>query len=216
MNYLPRTVLAASTVAANAIAVNREGVRFHDETGSFAARVAALRAQTHRRAWFVLAEDAARSQARLIEQMPQPPVRADTIMELSSALGVPAFRLNATVRQWNDFLASSATADPQFGRTALPQGRRALVPPLVAVPMVEGVNFSCGGFRTTPGMQVIDNLGAAIPGLYAAGDATAGLDAAAAMVGLRISGAFTQGRIAGLSAAREGINSYATSRCAAA
>lgn len=215
MNYLPPTVLAASTVAENAIAVNREGVRFHDETGSFAGRVAALRAQTHRRAWFVLAEDAARSQAHLIEQMPQPPVRAGDVSELASALGVPADRLNTTVGQWNDFLASSATADPQFGRTALPLGRRALAPPFVAVPMVEGVNFSCGGFRTTSRMQVIDNLGSAIPGLYAAGDATAGLNAAAGMVGLHISGAFTQGRVAGRCAAADGINAYVPSRCVA-
>ena len=215
MNYLPPTVLAASTVAENAIAVNCDGVRFHDETGSFAGRVAALRAQTDRRAWFVLAEDAARSHAYLIEQMPQPPVRAGSVAELARAIGVPADGLTATVRQWNDFLASSATIDPQFGRTALPQDRRTLGSALVAVPMVEGVNFSCGGFRTTPRMQVVDGVGTAIPGLYAAGDTTAGLNAAAGMVGLHISGAFTQGRIAGKSAAEEEVNSYAAWRCAA-
>ena len=54
-----------------------------------------------------------------------------------------------------------------------------------------------------------------IPGLYAAGDTTAGLNAAAGMVGLHISGAFTQGRIAGKSAAEEEVNSYAAWRCAA-
>ena len=50
-------------------------------------------------------------------------------------------------------------------------------------------------------MQVINVFGEAIPGLYAAGDTTAGLNAAAGMMGLHISGAFTQGRIAGRAAA---------------
>lgn len=142
-------------------------------------------------------------------------MRAGSVAELARAIGVPADGLTATVRQWNDFLASSATIDPQFGRTALPQDRRTLGSALVAVPMVEGVNFSCGGFRTTPRMQVVDGVGTAIPGLYAAGDTTAGLNAAAGMVGLHISGAFTQGRIAGKSAAEEEVNSYAAWRCAA-
>jgi succinate dehydrogenase/fumarate reductase flavoprotein subunit len=201
MTCLPPTVLAASTVVENAIAVNSAGVRFHDETGTFAERVEALRRQDQRRAWYLLDEEAARSQAHLIEQMPQPPVRATSVAELATALHLPTDRLAATIGEWNSFLASPATTDPQFGRTSLPQGRRALGTPLLAVPMVEGVNISCGGFRTTAGMQVIDVFGATIPGLYAAGDTTAGLNAAAGMVGLHISGAFTQGRIAGRAAA---------------
>lgn len=199
MTYLPPTVLAPSTVAENAIAVNAAGVRFHDETGSFAQRVAALHAEGH--GWYVLDEAAAYSQSRLIDQMPLPHVHAGSVAELACAIGVPADRLTATVDQWNGFLASGANADPQFGRTALPEGRRPIGTAVVAVPMMEGVNFSCGGFRTTERMQVINVFGEAIPGLYAAGDTTAGLNAAAGMMGLHISGAFTQGRIAGRAAA---------------
>ncbi|MBX7434769.1 FAD-dependent oxidoreductase [Mycobacterium sp. Y57] len=210
MAYLPPTVLAASTVVENAIAVNSVGARFHDETGPFADRVAALRQQDQRRAWYLLDEQVARSQAHLIEQMPQPPTRVTNVAELVAILQVPAERLTATIGEWNNFLASTAISDPQFGRTALPQGRRALGEHLLAVPMVEGVNISCGGFRTTTRMQVIDVFGAMIPGLYAAGDTTAGLNAAAGMVGLHISGAFTQGRIAGhaAAAARPDISDY--------
>jgi succinate dehydrogenase/fumarate reductase flavoprotein subunit len=184
MAYLPPTVLAASTVVENAIAVNSVGARFHDETGPFADRVAALRQQDQRRAWYLLDEEVARSQAHLIEQMPQPPTPVTNVTDLASALRVPAERLTATIGEWNSFLASTAISDPQFGRTALPEGRRALGEHLLAVPMVEGVNISCGGFRTTARMQVIDVFGAAIPGLYAAGDTTAGLNAAAGMVAL--------------------------------
>lgn len=183
MTYLPPTVLAPSTVVENAIAINSTGVRFHDEMGTFADRVDALRGQPGRRAWYVLDADVAREHEHLIAQMPQPPVSADDVTELARLLGVPVERLTATIEGWR----------PQCRR---PSGSR-----LVAIPMVEGVNISCGGFRTTPRMQVIDVLGSAIPGLFAAGDTTAGLNAAAGMIGLHISGAFTQGRIAGLAAA---------------
>lgn len=199
MTYLPPTVLAPSTVAENAIAINDTGVRFHDETGTFAQRVAALHAAGH--AWYVLDRSAAYSQSRLIDQMPLPHVHAESIAELACAINVPADRLASTIAGWNSFLESGETIDPQFRRTALPTNRRPIGAAVVAVPMVEGVNFSCGGFRTTGRMQVINVFGEAIPGLYAAGDTTAGLNAAAGMMGLHISGAFTQGRIAGRAAA---------------
>ncbi len=190
MEYLPPTVLAPSTVAENAIAVNAAGVRFHDETGPFPDRVDALRRQPGRRAWYVLDADAAREHHRHIAQMPQPPIRADGVTQLARALGVPAGRLRSTLDEWN--------------RSAAALSRRPLGTSLVAVPMVEGVNISCGGFRTTSRMQVIGTEGSPIPGLFAAGDTTAGLNAAAGMLGLHISGAFTQGRIAGAAAAAAG------------
>lgn len=202
MSYLPPMILAPSTVAENAVAVNAAGARFHDETGPFEDRVTMLRRQKQGRGWYILDAFGVRAQARLIAQMPQPPVTGRTIDQLAAAIDVPAERLTATVDRWNGFLASDAATDPEFGRTALPRCRRGLKEgPFTAVPMAEGVNFSCGGFRTTARMQVIDVFGTPIMGLYAAGDAAAGLNAAAGMTGLHISGAFTQGRIAGRSAA---------------
>jgi len=70
MTYLPPTVLAASTVVENAIAVNSAGARFHDEAGTFDDRIASLRAQTQ--------------------------VRADSLTELAAALRIPAGALEAT------------------------------------------------------------------------------------------------------------------------
>lgn len=205
MAYLPPTVIAASTVVEQSVAINADAVRFHDETGSFTGRVEALRREGGR-AWYILDERDAREQARLIEQMPQPPVRAAGVADLARALGVDADRLAGTVAEWNAFLASGDGADPRFGRTGLPRRRRPLGARLVAIPMVEGVNISCGGFRTTADMQVIDVFGSAIPGLFAAGDTNAGLNAAAGMGGLHISGAFTQGRIAGQAAAADRLD----------
>jgi succinate dehydrogenase/fumarate reductase flavoprotein subunit len=196
MTLLPPMVVVASTVVENAIAVNTAGVRFHDETGPFAERVDRLREQPGRRGWYLLDDRAATTHAGLIEQMPYPPVHADTLAGLATVIGVPADAL--TVQQWNDFLASPAGADPDYGRATLPVGRHGLTAgPFTAVAMVEGVNFSCGGFRTTTRMQVIDVFGTPIPGLYAAGDCAAGLNAVAESGGLHISGGLTLGRVAG-------------------
>lgn len=202
MTFLPPMVIVASTVAENAIAINTAGTRFHDETAPFGERVTRLRAQPGRSAWYLLDSVAAHTHARLIDEMPYPPVRAETVADLATSLGIPGDVLAGTVARWNAFLANTSDTDPDFGRRALPRRRHGLTtPPFTAVAMVEGVNFSCGGFRTTTHMQVIDNLGTPIAGLYSAGDTTSGLNAAADLTGLHIAGALTMGRVAGHAAA---------------
>lgn len=203
MTFVPPMVVVTSTVAENSIAVNDAGRRFHNETGTNDERVERLRAQPGRRAWYVLDDVAAGELAGLIEQMPEPAAHANTLIELATLLAVPPAALHQTVSRWNDFLNSPAEADPEFGRRALPAGRRPCASgPFHAVPMVEGINFSCGGFRTTARMQVLDVFGEPIPGLFAAGDCASGLNAAADMGGLRICGGLTLGRVAGQAAAR--------------
>lgn len=203
MTFVPPMVVVTSTVVENSIAVNDAGSRFHDETGPNDERVEQLRAQPGRRAWYVLDDVAAGEYAGLIEQMPEPAVRANTLIELATLLAIPPDALQRTLARWNDFLNSAADVDPEFGRRALPAGRRTCASgPFHAVPMVEGINFSCGGFRTTARMQVLDVFGDPIPGLFAAGDCASGLNSAADMGGLRICGGLTLGRIAGQSAAR--------------
>jgi len=145
----------------------------------------------------------AREKAGLIGQMPEPAVQAATLGALAVAIGVPAASLQATVERWNAFLDTAAPVDPDHGRVVLPPGRRRCVtPPFTAMPMVEGVNFCCGGFRVTTDMQVVDVFGAAIPGLYAAGDCVGGLNPVSDLGGIHICGGLTLGRVAGAAAAR--------------
>ena len=118
-------------------------------------------------------------------------------------IGVLAPVLERTVEEWNAFLRGGSEVDPAFSRVVLPPGRRtATTGPFTAVPMVIGVNFCSGGFQVTPSMQVIDVFGTPIPGLYAAGDCVGGLNPVSDLGGIRISGGFTLGRVAGRSAAR--------------
>lgn len=210
MTFVPPLVIVSSSVVEDAIAVNQAGERFHDEAGPYEERVDALRAQPGRRAWYVVDDVVAREKATLIGQMPEPPVQAGSLAELANMIGVPAEALERTVGRWNDFLASNATVDPDFGRVVLPPGRRrCATAPFTAVPMVEGINFCCGGFRTTTSMQVVDVFGAPIPGLFAAGDTVGGLNPIADLGGIRICGGFTLGRVAGRAAAR-GVDDHET------
>jgi succinate dehydrogenase/fumarate reductase flavoprotein subunit len=202
MTFVPPLVIVSSSLVEDAIAVNRAGVRFHDEAGPYEDRVAALLAQPGREGWYVFDAVVAAEKQALVAQMPREAVTAGSLPELAARIGVPADALVATVEEWNGFLGTGADRDPAFGRVVLPPGRRtAATAPFTAVPMVVGVNFCSGGFRVTPRMQVIDVFGDPVPGLFAAGDCAAGLNAAADLGGIHISGGFTLGRLAGRAAA---------------
>ena len=202
MTFVPPLVIVSSSVVEDAIAVNVAGERFHDEAGPYEHRVDRLHAQPGRRAWYVLDDEVAREKDGLIGQMPEPPVRAGSLAELAARIGVPSGALEHSVARWNDFLGTGADRDPDFGRVVLPPRRRRCArPPFTAVPMVEGVNFCCGGFRATTDLQVVDVFGATIPGLFAAGDCLGGLNPVSDLGGIHICGGFTLGRIAGRSAA---------------
>ncbi|MFC7659775.1 FAD-binding protein [Pseudonocardia benzenivorans] len=162
-----------------------------------------MHAQPNRRAWYVVDDVVAREKEGLIGQMPEPPVRADTLDELAATIGVPADALRATVDRWNAFLDTDGDVDPDHGRVVLPPGRRRCATgPFTAVPMIEGINFCCGGFRTTTDMQVVDVFGAPIPGLFAGGDCVGGLNPVSDLGGIHICGGLTLGRIAGRAVAR--------------
>ncbi|TCK26385.1 FAD-dependent oxidoreductase [Pseudonocardia endophytica] len=201
MTALPPLVMVSSSLVEDAIAVNSDGVRFHDEAGPTDERVLRLRAQPGGRAWYVVDGEVAAEKARLIGGMPSEPVRADTLAGLADRIGVPSAALQDTVDGWNTFLDSGSATD-LHGRVVLPPGRRRCArPPFTAVAMVEGVNFPYGGFRTTTDMQVLDVFGDPVPALFAAGDCAGGLNACAELGGIHLGGGFALGRVAGLAAA---------------
>jgi succinate dehydrogenase/fumarate reductase flavoprotein subunit len=111
------------------------------------------------------------------------------LAELAAKTGIDADGLARTVQQWNRQVA--AGADPDFGRgssaydgywgddTATSLAGKTLGPidtaPFYAVPVCIGSMGTKGGPRTDPDGRVLHVSGEPIPGLFAAGNAMAGV-----------------------------------------
>ncbi|WP_226553888.1 FAD-dependent oxidoreductase [Celeribacter naphthalenivorans] len=198
MDYIQPMVVIPSLLAEDAIAVNRAGERFHDETGKYSGRVAALAAQDEGFGYYIIDAETRALKADLVEKMPEPAVTCDTLDALAHRIGVDAGNLTDTVASWNAFLKSDLEKDPLFGRMILPKERRALgTPPYSALRMVRSTTFTWGGMAVTTDMQVVNVLGEPIPGLFAAGDAIGGINVVSGMGGVHIAAALALGGVAG-------------------
>jgi tricarballylate dehydrogenase len=139
-----------------------------------------------------------------------PPAHADTLAALARLIGVDADNLAATVAAYNaacvgnpdtfdatrrDGLAASGDLTPPKSNWA----RAIAEPPFLAYPLVGAIAYTFGGLATDDNAQVLAN-GAAIPGLYAAGEIT-GHFYATAPNAVSVLRAFVFGRIAGQQAA---------------
>ena len=109
----------------------------------------------------------------------QPPMTAATLPDLAGKLGIDAGELVATVEAYNaacptetfkplelDGLATAAGYAPKKTNWA----RRISEPPFLAFPIICGNCFTFGGLKVDTNARVINADGAAIPGLYAAGE----------------------------------------------
>ena len=135
---------------------------------------------------------------QLIDEMPETPLTANSLMELAEIIGSDPKGLDSEIARWNDFLVSSEEKDPEFGRVILPAGRRGILePPYYASRMITGINFPAGGFRVNADLQVLNVYGEPIPKLFAVGDCSGGLGPVIGMGGMRITPALTLGRVAG-------------------
>lgn len=123
--------------------------------------------------------------------------QAPSVEGLAQRLGIAAGLLTATVAEYNRFVEQGK--DRAFGRTPLGEGLRAS--PFYALgPAKSWIVVTDGGLAVTTRMEVLDERGKVIPGLYAAGSTGQGgvlLEAH----GMHLCWAFASGRIAGRSAA---------------
>lgn len=198
MTMIPPLVMVGSALVEDSIAVNSDGVRFHDEAGPYDDRVEALADQPGRLAWYVFDDETYLAKQALVEQMPDDVVSAPSLADLASQLNLPATALVATVERWNTMLGSQSGGDADFGRVILPAGRRPIArAPFHASRMVQGINFPAGGFRVSRDCQVIDVFGRPVPGLFAVGDCIGGLSPVIGLGGTKITSALTTGRVAG-------------------
>jgi tricarballylate dehydrogenase len=111
----------------------------------------------------------------------QPPISADSVEALAEAIGVPAEALGKTIADFNaacprgPFKPLEADGLRTGNGYAPPKSnwsRRIERAPFLAFPIICGNCFTFGGIKIDTRSQVLNADGAAIPGLYAAGEMT--------------------------------------------
>lgn len=181
-----------------AILVNAEGQRFCDEVGTRDAVSAAELAQTGGSAYLIVDQkmvDASNVIAGYITKGYT--TQGDTYADLAKALGMPEDALTATMEKWN--AAVAAGTDEEFGRTSFANPLDTA--PFYAIKIAPGVHHTMGGVKINTSAQVLDEAGAPISGLFAAGEVTGGVHGANRLGGNAVADFVVFGKIAGESAA---------------
>ncbi len=188
-----------------AIAVNKAGRRFVDESQSYKLLGDACMAQPHHIAYQILDQDILESgedSVRILDLRRRYDaglfVTANTLEELAARIEVPPQTLRRTVENYNQAIDSGA--DPEFGRRHLVHEhgtlRRIERSPFHAYPSTAAVFGTYCGIMVDKDMRVRDVFGDRIAGLYAAGEVVGGLHGAAYMTGSALAKAAIFGRIA--------------------
>lgn len=195
-----------------AIAVNREGRRFVDESLNYKEIGDVALAQPGVTTWQIfdrqvmaksndevpIYDFAGRDRAGLL-------VKADTIEDLAALAGLPAGPLRATVAAYNAAIADGRQ-DP-LGRAHLSGAVGSLTPvseaPFYAHPTGTVVLATYCGLTVDTRLRVLDWWGRPIERLYAAGELIGGLHGAGYMTGTSIGKAGIFGRLAGTYAAEQ-------------
>ncbi len=204
--------------------VNKTGRRFMDEDASYAVSGGIMDLQDGP-VWAVF-DEKARTELptgyadwdaeRIAEEADAGrTLRADTLEELARLMDVPAGALSGAVERWNTQLPNGIDEEFLRHRTLANKGSLSHPDPIAhgpfyAVRMLPA-ELVCthAGLEINKNAEVLDTIGNVVPGLYAAGEAGAGI------LGLRyvgggnaIANALTMGRIAGRNAA--GVSATAT------
>ncbi len=124
-------------------------------------------------------------------------VSADTLEGLAEKLGIPADAFVAEIARYNSFVENQK--DDDFGKPLF--GEKIDEPPFVATPRSPSLHHTMGGVEIDEGAHVISTQGAAIPGLFAAGEVAGGIHAGNRLGGNAMTDFLVFGRIAGANAA---------------
>ena len=171
------------SITAVAIVVNALGQRFADEGegGTYIAnQVARLEDPLSTTLIFDQAIWDGAGRAALIPSNPLLPQGGGTmhtcndLAELAARIGVPAEALAQTVATYNEAVDSKDAANLSPPHTGKPQPIR--VAPLHAIPVCAGMTYTMGGIAIDEHSRVRDGKGGTIPGLFAAGTTTGGVE----------------------------------------
>ena len=210
--YLSKGVqVSAWNREADAIAVNRHGKRYVDESKSYKLlgdavlqQPGAIAYQIFDQGIMVNAADGVPPFDLLSAQQRGLVFEGDTLPALAAKIGVDAAQLAATVTRYNGFVATGVDAD--FGRDGLATHYGKLVTieraPFYAYPSTSGVIATYCGLTVDADTRVLNVFGEPIAGLYAAGELMGGFHGVSYMTGSSLGKCVIFGRIAGRHAAQ--------------
>jgi tricarballylate dehydrogenase len=199
------------------ILVNRNGVRFIDEApatvdATYEAITRVIFEQPEGIAYCILDGkiDDVPNWKRSVRS-DRPPFTADTLAELATQIDVDKHALTSTIETYNAAcpagpfkpLQPDGLAAPDLTPSKSNWARPIDTPPFLAFPIICGNCFTFGGLKVDTRARVIDADGAAIPGLYAAGE-TIGLYYGTYTGATSVLRGAVFGRIAGRQAAARG------------
>lgn len=200
-----------------AIILNRNGERFVNESLPYKTIADAALMQPGKETYLVF-DDAIRQKAmrqtpddELLREManhtfPDYLFYADTLSEVAVKAGLDPDQVNQSVEKYNRQVESGQGTD--FGRTYLTLKGGTLLairkPPFFIIPTTPAIIGTYCGLNIDAGAAVLDKSGRRIPGLWAAGEITGGVHGASFMMGTALAKAAAFGRIAALSAVKEG------------
>lgn len=151
------------------LGVTNEGLRFGDENSDYpifcTLLINALKAGAEK--FYLIIDSSNEMYAGLAElaMAKNKGVKAETLDELAEAAGINAENLNATVETYNGH-AEAGEAD-EFGKTGLVAVTAA---PFYAIEIKPAILGTLGGILINEDSAVVNEEGAAIPNLYAAGE----------------------------------------------
>ena len=185
------------TLVGGTIMIDRTGRRFLDEgLGGIALSNALARMDDPLTATAVF-DQAIWDSAGRAELVPPNPalvnaggslISAKDLTALAAEIKVPADNLEATIKEYNKAvladegarLTPARSIGRMFGESRGSSKRVSLLPiakpPYYAIPLIAGISYTMGGIEIDARARVIGQDGAPIPGLFAAGSCTGGIE----------------------------------------
>lgn len=157
---------AANGVKKGAVLLNKEGVRFVNESAGTAVVVDAMKAQTDHQAYLICTDAILEANSDLKSIVDkEKAVAADSIEELAKALGLDEAVVTESIKNYAEAETDEFGKEEKLDDFSTGKYYGMLVMPARRI--------CTGGIVINGKAEVIDNNGDVIPGLYAAGETTA-------------------------------------------
>ena len=158
--------------------VNRDGLRFVDETGRRDEISYGILKQPGQVA-FSIYDQRTIEEKKVEEKKIESAIahgyafKADTLEDLARQTGIDWKNFEKTMKAYNEASVSQNTKSLPVPKILI--GNPVVKAPFYAVPITTTIHHTMGGLRINEKTQVLDKNGNVIPGLYAAGEITGGI-----------------------------------------